>query len=80
MERPHDNRLVRVRVRAGGKADRVEHGRNAELLVSVKARAEGNCANLSVRKLVAAHFDLPPERVRIVRGHHRPSKLLELIT
>lgn len=44
--------------------------------VSVKEKAERNMANKRVLELVAENFKVPVSKVRIVNGHHHPSKLL----
>jgi uncharacterized protein YggU (UPF0235/DUF167 family) len=44
--------------------------------VSVKEKAERNMANTRVLELVAGHFEVPVNKVRIVNGHRSPSKLL----
>ena len=44
--------------------------------VSVKGKAERNMANTKVIELVASYFKVPINKVRIVNGHHHPSKLL----
>jgi uncharacterized protein YggU (UPF0235/DUF167 family) len=44
--------------------------------ISVKEKAERNMANTRVLELVAEHFKIPKNKVRIVNGHRHPSKLL----
>jgi len=44
--------------------------------IAVKEKAERNMANIRVVELVAEHFKMPKNKVRIVNGHHHPSKLL----
>jgi uncharacterized protein YggU (UPF0235/DUF167 family) len=44
--------------------------------ISVREKAERNMANTRVLELVAEHFKIPVKKVRIVNGHHHPSKLL----
>lgn len=44
--------------------------------VSVKEKAQRNMANSRVLELVANHFEIPINKVRIVNGHQHPSKLL----
>ena len=44
--------------------------------ISVKEKAERNMANTRVLGLVAMHFKVPINKVRIVNGHRSPSKLL----
>lgn len=44
--------------------------------ISVREKPERNMANTRVLELVAEHFKIPVNKVRIVNGHHHPSKLL----
>lgn len=44
--------------------------------IYVKEKAERNMANICVLKLVASHFEIPINKVRIINGHRHPSKLL----
>lgn len=46
--------------------------------ISVKEKAERNLANTRVLELVAEHFKIPKNKVRIINGHHHPSKLLSI--
>lgn len=47
-------------------------------LASVKEKAERNVANARIVSLVAGYFDLPVGKVRIINGHHSPSKLISV--
>lgn len=42
----------------------------------VRENAQYNKANTRVLELVAKHFNTSINRVRIVNGHHSPSKLI----
>lgn len=44
----------------------------------VKVPAERNLANEAVLGLVARHFSMSVGKVRIVSGHHSPSKILSI--
>jgi len=44
--------------------------------ISVCEKAERNMANARVLEIVAEHFKVPVNKVRIVNGHRHPSKLL----
>lgn len=44
--------------------------------ISVKEKAQRNEANARVLELVAEHFKVPVNKVRIVNGHRHSSKLL----
>jgi uncharacterized protein YggU (UPF0235/DUF167 family) len=44
--------------------------------ISVKEKAQRNEANTRVLELIALHFKIPKNKIRIVNGHKHPSKLL----
>jgi len=44
--------------------------------ISVREKAERNLANTRVLELVAMHFKVSTNKVRIVNGHRSPSKLI----
>jgi uncharacterized protein YggU (UPF0235/DUF167 family) len=44
--------------------------------IFVKEKAERNMANARVIELLAKHFKVAKLKVRIINGHHHPSKLL----
>jgi uncharacterized protein YggU (UPF0235/DUF167 family) len=46
--------------------------------ISVKEPAERNYANRRVIELIAAHFNVPLGKVRMVSGHHSHGKILRV--
>jgi uncharacterized protein YggU (UPF0235/DUF167 family) len=66
---------VSVRVLAKAKKEMVEELKGGRLKISVKETAERNLANRRVLELVARHFKLPEDKVRLISGHTRPSKI-----
>ncbi|MEK7101010.1 MAG: DUF167 domain-containing protein [Patescibacteria group bacterium] len=71
---------VRVHAKPGSRKETVTHGKEGELFISVKEKAEGNQANKRLRELVALTYALPENKVRILSGHHSPVKLFTLDT
>ena len=69
---------VSVRVVAGQKRESVEALANGRLKICVKEPAKQNLANRRVLALVAAHFNLPQNKVRLISGHTSPSKLFSV--
>lgn len=69
---------VKVRVSASARREMLEVISKAQFKISVREKAEGNAANRRVVALVAAHFRVTPKKVRILSGHHSPSKLLSV--
>ena len=68
---------VSVRVVAGAKEEKVETS-GERLKISVKEPAKQNLANRRVQSLVAKHFKLPAAKVRLISGHHSPSKIFSV--
>ncbi len=69
---------VSVKVAAGAKKEVVEALPNNRFKISVKAKPEQGAANARVIELVAKHFNVPQKKVRIIKGHKTPTKILEI--
>ena len=67
---------IKVRVKTGQKKEIVLEDSRGNLQVSVKEKAERNSANARIVKIIAERLGVPVKKVRIVSGHHAPSKLL----
>lgn len=70
---------VKASVTAGAKRETFAGVSENHFRISVKESAQRNLANRRVIELIARHFAVPVGRVRIINGHHRPSKLLTVI-
>lgn len=69
---------IHVRVHANAKKEVWTARKPAHFEASVREKAENNKANERVLHLVANHFGIPVDHVRIVNGHHSPSKLISV--
>lgn len=69
---------IKVRVTAGAKKEAVTKVSKSSYKMSVKQPAERNLANVRVIELMASHLKVPAKTVRIINGHHSPSKLLSV--
>jgi uncharacterized protein YggU (UPF0235/DUF167 family) len=67
---------IHAKVTAGAGKESWKEKNKDHFVVSVKEKAERNMANARVLALVARHFKVPLNKVRIVNGHRSPSKLL----
>jgi uncharacterized protein YggU (UPF0235/DUF167 family) len=67
---------IHVKVKASMKKESFKELKKDHFEASVKEPAERNMANRRVIELVAQHFNLLPNKVRITNGHQSPSKLL----
>lgn len=70
--------LIRVRVAAGAKNERVLRS-DAHYTISVKEKAEGGRANARVIQILSRELGIPAKKLRIIRGHRSPSKTIEAI-
>lgn len=71
---------VRVRVYAGCKKESVKKIDDSRYEIQVREPAERNLANRRVQELLAEEYKVPVKAVRIVSGHHSPSKIFDVIT
>ncbi len=69
---------IKLRVKAGAKEEKFVQKTKDHFEVSVRELAERNLANKRIVELVARHFKLPIGKVRIISGHHSPSKILNV--
>lgn len=70
---------IKVRVRTEAKNDKVTELSATLFKIDVREKPEDNRANEKVRELLANHLKIAVGKVHIVNGHHKPSKLLEII-
>jgi uncharacterized protein (TIGR00251 family) len=67
---------LKIKVVPDAKVEKIEKLREDEYRMWVKVPAEHNAANSRVLKIVRDMF--PDTSVRIVSGHHSPSKILSV--
>lgn len=67
---------IHIKVTAGAKKESFKQKNKDHFEISVREKAERNMANARVLELVASHFKISKNKVRIVNGHRSPSKLL----
>jgi len=70
---------IKVKVIPKSKADEIERLGQDSFKVKVKALAKNNEANKAVIALVADFFHLPEGKIRLISGHHSPSKILDVM-
>jgi uncharacterized protein (TIGR00251 family) len=67
---------LKIKVIAGAKAEKIEKHKEDEWRVWVKEPAENNHANNRILAIVRDVY--PNVSVRIVSGHHSPSKIVSI--
>ncbi len=65
---------VKVKVTSKAKRDELREVKPHVFEAFVKDRAEQNMANEKVISLLAEHYAVTHKAVRLIRGHHQPSK------
>jgi len=80
--------FIKVKVKTDSKVEKIVKKSNDHFEISVKESAERNMANKKVLELVRDYFKARPNDdsvgrvyngdVRIVNGHHSPSKIISL--
>ncbi len=71
-------RYIHIKVVASAKKEFLKQKSEDHFEISVKEKAERNLANIRVLELLAEHFAVPVNKIRIVNGHKHPSKLLAI--
>lgn len=69
---------IKVRVKTGRKKESIEQVSEASFKISVKEKPERNSANARIVKIIAERLGIPAKKVRIISGHHSPSKMLSI--
>jgi uncharacterized protein YggU (UPF0235/DUF167 family) len=67
---------IKIRVIAGSKIEKFEKLKDDEFRIWVKLLAENNAANNRVLEIVRGMY--PNKSVRIISGHHSPSKIISI--
>ena len=69
---------IKVRVTAGAKKEMVQKISDTHFKISVREKAENNLANKRVLAIIASRYAVSIGKVRIISGHHSPSKILSV--
>ncbi len=69
---------IKVKVTAGAKKETIEKLSDDHYKISVKQRAERNMANDRVIEILSGIFNLNTKQIRIINGHHSPSKMFSI--
>ena len=67
---------LKIKVVPDSKIEKVEQLKDDELRIWVKVPAENNAANTRVLEIIRELY--PNQSVRIVSGHHSPSKIVSI--
>ncbi len=67
---------IKVKIIAGARKELVEKVSDDHYNISVKQKAENNNAN--TRLLEIMHKEYPNSIIRLISGHHSPSKIISI--
>ena len=70
---------IKVRVITASKYEEIEKVGDVVFKISVKEKPERNLANKRITEIIAGYFGIVPGKVRLVSGHHSPSKIFNII-
>jgi uncharacterized protein YggU (UPF0235/DUF167 family) len=68
--------LIKIKVTAGSKKEKVEKKSDDLYLISVKEEAERNMANKRILEIM--HSLYPNSSVKLVKGQRSPAKIVEV--
>ncbi len=71
--------LIHVKVKAGSNKDEVVKKNDASYIVHTKEEAKDNMANYAMLTLMSETLSVPVSVLRIITGHHSPSKIIEVL-
>jgi len=72
------NMYIKVKVIVGAKKEKIIKKTKDHFDIAVKEPAERNLANKKIVELLRKYFKVYNGNVRIVSGHHSPSKIISL--
>lgn len=67
---------IKVKITANSRKEVVEKVSEDQYKISVKEKAENNNANRRILEIM--HDNYPNSAIRIISGHHSPSKILSI--
>ena len=75
---PYYHMFVKVNALTNQKKEFVKKTSENRYEISVKEKPERNNANNRIIQLLAIHFKITEKKIRIINGHHTPSKLISI--
>ncbi|MBU3669000.1 MAG: DUF167 domain-containing protein [Candidatus Taylorbacteria bacterium] len=71
--------LIHVKVIADSKKDEVLKKSDTSFDIYVREPREGNRANVRMIEVLSLYIKKPKNKIRIITGHHQPSKIIEIL-
>jgi uncharacterized protein YggU (UPF0235/DUF167 family) len=71
--------LIHIKIKPNSNKDEVVKKSDASYVVFVREEAKENKANYAMLLLLAEYLNVPVSILRIITGHHTPSKIVEVM-
>ena len=71
--------VISIKAFTGSKKNQIQEISPKKLHVFTKEPADNNRANIMIIHLVAEFYQIPPKNIRILTGHHKPNKKLQIL-
>ena len=71
-------KIIKVKVSAGAKQDKIEETLFGDYKIRVRERAERGKANAKVIEIIAQYFDISKSKVSIERGVTQREKIIKI--
>ena len=69
---------IRIHVITESKKESIVLEKEDVFTVSVKEPAENNLANKRIIEIIGNYYNITPQKIRIISGHHQRTKLLSV--
>jgi uncharacterized protein YggU (UPF0235/DUF167 family) len=70
--------LIKVKVLPGSQYDEVEKRRDDEFVIRVKNKAQEGKANKRAKEILASYFNIPEDRLVLLRGVNQRNKIFKI--
>jgi uncharacterized protein YggU (UPF0235/DUF167 family) len=69
---------IKVKVTPNARKESFEKIKEDSYKIVVREKAEMNMANRRVIEMLAENLNLPTNKIRLISGHHSPSKIFSI--
>ncbi len=71
--------FLKIKLHPKSKKQKIEKISDEKFEIWVKSKAEQNQANLEMLEILANFLEIEKKKIRLVSGHHRPGKMVEVL-
>jgi len=70
--------LYKIKVITESKKQKIERKKQDELIINIKSKPQQGMANKELIILLSTYFNLPVNKIKIIKGLKNPKKIIEL--